>query len=77
MTHQVVQAVKIPVIGIGGITCAQDALEFLIVGAQAVQVGTANFIDPQAMLAIIDGIEQFLIEEGLSDINDVIGSLKL
>ncbi|OGR31036.1 MAG: dihydroorotate dehydrogenase B catalytic subunit [Desulfuromonadales bacterium GWC2_61_20] len=77
MTHQVVQAVKIPVIGIGGITCAEDALEFLIVGAKAVQVGTANFIDPQAMLAIIAGLEQFLVAEGLSDINQVIGSLKI
>ena len=77
MTYQVVQAVTIPVIGIGGITCAEDALEFLIVGAKAVQVGTANFIDPQAMLAIIAGLEQFLVAEGLSDINQVIGSLKI
>jgi len=77
MVHQVVQAVKIPVIGIGGITCAADALEFLIVGARAVQVGTANFIDPQAMLSVIDGLEQFLVEEGLADINQVIGSLRL
>ncbi|NJC87551.1 MAG: dihydroorotate dehydrogenase [Desulfuromonas sp.] len=77
MVHQVVQAVKIPVIGIGGIMTASDALEFLIVGARAVQVGTANFIDPAAMLAIIDGIEAFLVEEGLEDINQVIGSLSL
>lgn len=76
MVHQVVQAVQIPVIGIGGIMTAADALEFLIVGAKAVQVGTANFIDPAAMLAIIDGIEAFLIEEGLDDIEQVIGSLK-
>ena len=77
MTHQVVQAVKIPVIGIGGIMCAEDALEFLIAGATAVQVGTANFIDPAAMIAVIDGLERFLIEEGLDDIRQVIGSLKL
>jgi dihydroorotate dehydrogenase (NAD+) catalytic subunit len=76
MVHQVVQAVQIPVIGIGGIMTAADALEFLIVGARAVQVGTANFIDPAAMLAIIDGIEAFLVEEGLDDIEQVIGSLK-
>jgi len=76
MVHQVVQAVKIPVIGIGGIMSAADALEFLIVGAKAVQVGTANFIDPQAMLHIIDGLEAFLAEEGLTDINEVIGSLE-
>lgn len=76
MTHQVAQAVKIPVIGIGGITCAEDALEFLIAGATAVQVGTANFIDPAAMMAVIDGLEKFLLEEGLDDIRQVIGSLK-
>jgi len=77
MVHQVVQAVQIPVIGIGGIMTAADALEFLIVGARAVQVGTANFIDPAAMLAIIDGLEAFLVEEGLDDIEQVIGSLKI
>jgi dihydroorotate dehydrogenase (NAD+) catalytic subunit len=76
MVHQVVQAVKIPVIGIGGIMTASDALEFLIVGARAVQVGTANFVDPAAMLTIIDGIEAFLVAEGLEDINQVIGSLQ-
>ena len=76
MVHQVVQAVQIPVIGIGGIMTASDALEFLIVGARAVQVGTANFIDPAAMVAIIDGIEAYLVEEGLDDIEQVIGSLK-
>ncbi len=76
MVHQVVQAVNIPVIGIGGIMCASDALEFLIVGAKAVQVGTANFIDPGVMLEIIDGIERFLVEEGMVDVNEVIGSLK-
>jgi len=76
MVHQVVQAVQIPVIGIGGIMTAADALEFLIAGAKAVQVGTANFVDPAAMLTIIDGIEAFLVEEGLDDIEQVIGSLK-
>ena len=74
MTHQVVQAVRIPVIGIGGIMCARDALEFLIVGAKAVQVGTANFIDPGVMMKIIADLEQFLVDEGLTDIDQVIGS---
>ena len=76
MTHQVVQAIKIPVIGIGGILCAEDALEFLIAGATAVQVGTANFIDPATMIAVIEGLERFLVEEGLDDIRQVIGSLR-
>ena len=77
MVHQVVQTVNVPVIGIGGIVRPMDAIEFFIVGAKAVQVGTANFVDPAAMLTIIDGIEEFLIEEGLDDIHDLIGSLKL
>ena len=77
MVHQVVQAVKIPVIGVGGIVRPMDAIEFLIVGATAIQVGTANFVDPQAMITIIDGIEQFLIEEGLENVGQLIGSLEL
>ena len=60
-----VQAVKVPVIGVGGIVRPVDALEFLIVGATAVQVGTANFVDPAAMITIIDGIEAFCVEEGI------------
>lgn len=77
MTHQVVQTVKIPVIGIGGIMRAEDALEFLIVGARAVQVGTANFVDPNAMQTILEGLETFCREQGVSDINELIGSLDL
>ncbi len=77
MVHQVVQAVKIPVIGVGGIIRAVDALEFLIVGARAVQVGTANFVDPDAMASIIDGIEEFCRDEGVNDIHQVIGSLQV
>ena len=77
MVHQVVQTVSVPVIGIGGIVKAMDALEFLIVGAKAVQVGTANFVDPTAMISIIEGIEEFLVEEGIDDIHDLIGSLRL
>lgn len=76
MVHQVVQTVSVPVIGIGGIVRPMDAIEFLIVGARAVQVGTANFVDPTAMLSIIDGIEAFCVAEGIDDINQLIGSLK-
>jgi len=75
LVHQVVQAVDIPVIGIGGITKAVDALEFLIVGAKAVQVGTANFSDPNAMSRILTELEDFCLEEGISDINEIIGTL--
>ncbi len=77
MVHQVVQTVSVPVIGIGGIMRAMDALEFLIVGASAVQVGTANFVDPAVMLTIIDGIEEFCLDEGIDDVRQLIGSLKL
>lgn len=77
MVHQVVKAVSVPVIGIGGIISAMDALEFLIVGARAVQVGTANFVDPAAMISIIEGIESFCVEEGIHDIHELIGSLRL
>jgi dihydroorotate dehydrogenase (NAD+) catalytic subunit len=76
MVHQVVRAVKIPVIGIGGIMRAEDALEFLVVGARAVQVGTANFVDPDAMMQIISGLERFCVEEKISRIEDLIGTLE-
>jgi dihydroorotate dehydrogenase (NAD+) catalytic subunit len=75
MVWQVSNAVKIPVIGIGGIMTATDAIEFLLAGATAVQVGTANFIDPQATIKIIEGIEQYLIENKFNSVKDIIGGL--
>jgi dihydroorotate dehydrogenase (NAD+) catalytic subunit len=72
---QVVSSVRVPVIGLGGITSTEDALEFLIVGAKAVQVGTANFVNPRATLEIIAGLESYLRDQGLVDINQVIGTL--
>jgi dihydroorotate dehydrogenase (NAD+) catalytic subunit len=77
MTHQVVQTVQIPVIGIGGIMTAQDALEFIVVGATAVQVGTANFVNPAATMEIIDGITNYLIDNDIDDIASLKGSLKI
>lgn len=76
MVWQVAQAVKIPVIGIGGIMTAEDALEFLIAGATAVQIGTANFINPQATMDIIDGIENFLAQRKIARVADIIGTLE-
>ncbi|MFW6387241.1 MAG: dihydroorotate dehydrogenase [Thermodesulfobacteriota bacterium] len=76
MVHQVVNSVSIPVIGIGGIMCAEDALEFLLVGATAVQVGTANLVNPGAMSEIISGIGAFLVQQGIDDVNAWIGTLK-
>lgn len=75
MVWQVAQSVKIPVIGLGGISNATDAIEFMLAGATAVQVGTANFVDPQVMIKIIDGMEDYLLRHNISDINDIIGAL--
>jgi len=77
MVWQVAQTVNIPVIGIGGIMNDKDALEFLIAGAVAVQVGTANFINPHATTDIIDGIETFLMERNISNISDIIATLRV
>ena len=76
MVWQTARAVDIPVIGIGGIMDHRDALEFLIAGASAVQVGTANFVNPGATTAIIDGLADYLRTHGIADINDLIGSLE-
>lgn len=73
MVWQVAKAVKIPVIGLGGITCGRDALEFLMAGATAVQVGTANFLDPSVTMRIIDEIEDYCTRHKISDIREIIG----
>lgn len=73
MVWQVANAVTIPVIGMGGIMTTSDALEFLMAGASAIQVGTASFIDPQASVKILDGIENYLKTKGFTDIKDIIG----
>ncbi len=75
MVWEAVSTVKIPVIGIGGITTAEDALEFLITGATAIEIGTANFIDPLASIKIIEGIKEYMKRRGVSDIKEIIGSL--
>lgn len=75
--YEVVKAVKIPVIGIGGIMNLNDTLEFLIVGAKAVQIGTANFIDPNTVIKIIEGLQSYCEENGIQDIEEIIGTLDL
>jgi dihydroorotate dehydrogenase (NAD+) catalytic subunit len=77
MVWQVARRVSIPVIGLGGIMTARDALEFLIAGARAVQVGTAHFVQPCACEEVLSGIEAYLERHGIEDVNDVIGSLKI
>lgn len=74
MVYQVAQAVKIPIIGLGGITTAADALEFLQAGATAVEIGTANFIDPAVTIKVIQGIDQWLNEHNIPDVNGIIGA---
>lgn len=73
MVWQVAKAVKIPVIGLGGITCGRDALEFLMAGATAVEVGTANFLDPAVSVKIVDEIEDYCKKNKISDIREIIG----
>ena len=76
MVWQVANAVKVPVIGMGGIMNATDAIEFLLAGASAVQIGTANFIDPTVSIKVIEGIEAYLVKHGCSSIYDIIGMLE-
>jgi dihydroorotate dehydrogenase (NAD+) catalytic subunit len=76
MVWQVAAAARIPVIGIGGIRRAEDAIEFFIAGATAVQIGTANFIDPQTAIHVIAGIERYLQDRGIEDIADLVGTLE-
>ncbi|MBR4803627.1 MAG: nitronate monooxygenase, partial [Bacteroidales bacterium] len=73
MVWQVAKAVKIPVIGLGGIASANDALEFLMAGATAVQIGTANFLDPTVTIKVIDGLQDYLNRHNIKDINEIIG----
>ena len=73
MVWQVAHAVQIPVVGLGGISCAEDALEFLMAGAKAVQVGTANFIDPAVTVKIVDGLQDYCQRHKIADINEIIG----
>jgi dihydroorotate dehydrogenase (NAD+) catalytic subunit len=76
MVYEAAQAVKIPVIGMGGITCAEDAIEFLMAGASAVQVGTANFTNPYAMPTIIQGLNEWCDKHGVVNISELVGTLQ-
>lgn len=73
MVHQVSRAVKIPVIGLGGIMTTTDAIEFMMCGARAIQIGTANFIDPAVTIKVIEGIDRWCDSHGVKDVNEIVG----
>ena len=77
LVWQTAQAVKVPIIGMGGIASATDAIEFLLAGASAVEVGTYNFVDPSVTTQIVDGIEDYMHRHGFTDIQDLIGALQI
>lgn len=77
MVYQVSKAVKVPVIGMGGIETADDAIEFMLAGASIVSIGTANFMNPIAPIEVLDGIEEYLKDSKLDDIHDIIGKVEL
>ena len=77
MVWQVGRAVRLPIIGMGGIVTAEDALEFIIAGATAVAIGTANFIDPAAAVMVIEGLERYCVTNGIPDIRQIVGSLQV
>ena len=76
MVYQVAQAVKIPIIGMGGVMSAEDALELMLAGATAVSVGTANFTNPRITEEIVEGIRDYMAEQDVDDITDLIGAVK-
>ena len=73
MVYQVAHAVKLPVIGMGGIASWEDAVEFMLAGAMAVSIGTANFYQPNATIQVVEGIEQYLEKYGYKDVKEIIG----
>ena len=75
MVWQTAQVVNIPIIGMGGIATATDAIEFLLAGATAIEVGTYNFVDPTATIQIVEGIENYMLRHGFSNITELIGAL--
>ena len=77
MVWQTAQTVKVPIIGMGGIASATDAIEFLLAGASAIEVGTYNFVDPSVTTQIVDGIEDYMRRHGFTDIQDLIGALQI
>jgi len=74
MVYQITQAVSVPVVGVGGVTCTEDALQYFMAGATAVQVGTANFVNPRTATEIIDGLAAYLRQHGIADVAELVGA---
>jgi dihydroorotate dehydrogenase (NAD+) catalytic subunit len=74
MVYQITQAVSVPVVGVGGVTCTEDALQYLLAGATAVQVGTANFVNPRTATEIVDGLTAYLQRHGIADVSELVGA---
>ena len=77
MVYQVAQAVDIPILGLGGITTGEDAIEFMLAGATAVSIGTGNFVAPDTSIKVIDGIEKYMKQYGIDDINSIVGTVQM
>jgi dihydroorotate dehydrogenase (NAD+) catalytic subunit len=73
MVYQITSVVSIPVVGVGGVTCTEDALQYFMAGASAVQVGTANFVNPRTATEIIDGLTAYCQKHGIADISELVG----
>jgi dihydroorotate dehydrogenase (NAD+) catalytic subunit len=73
MVYQIARAVRVPIVGVGGVANTDDALQYLMAGATAVQVGTANFVNPRTSLEIVDGLTAYLAERGIECITDLVG----
>ena len=76
MVYQITQAVSVPVVGVGGVTCTEDALQYILAGATAVQVGTANFVNPRTATEIVDGLMAYLQKHGIADISELVGAAR-
>ncbi len=77
MVWQVFNAVKVPIIGMGGISCWEDAIEFILAGASAIQIGTYNFVDPTISIKVVDGIRQYLDDNNIASVKDLVGALEV
>jgi dihydroorotate dehydrogenase (NAD+) catalytic subunit len=73
MVYQIAGAVSVPIVGVGGVTCTHDALEYLMAGATAVQVGTASFVNPRTALEIVDGLREYLGGQGIGQVSEIVG----